>query len=198
MAQDREPPEQLKLVVGDSVMAIEPDQDLEVDLQGKTRLKVLLSGRRTFPYAGLHFDYPASFSFSFVNEDEIQEWTLEGSDVVIIVLGMPTAELGHREFARATAANFEQFTSEEGSLTADNQSLPTTTLRTEIAGQTITQLIAEIGTQKGTRLIIIQDALKSDGSHSQEYGTFIKLLADSLQIESATLPTLEVPPQPTS
>ena len=92
--EDREPPLLLYLEADGTRIAIELDKPIDLAaLSGKKRATLRAEPYRVFPYGGISFRYPSGYSFKAEQQPGASIWTLEGSDVVIIVQryrGKPT------------------------------------------------------------------------------------------------------------
>ncbi len=189
--ETKEPPIEYQLLVNGKALNVELDTEFELDIQGKTKLKLTASNVRNFKYGGITFPYPTSFAFEAELDAVSKLWTLDGSSCLIMVFAFPSANgLGHKSFAESIGAEYQNEPDfSPTTLTCDGQELEGTQLNIKIEQTNLVQMVFEIPTKDGARVIVLQDTLEDDGSHTAEFNGVVKLLKQNLKISQDSIAT---------
>ena len=184
-----EPPQTFELTVNGETQTVQLDQEFELDLKGKTKLKLKALPTRQFKFAGLSFPYPSFFAFEAEHDAESKLWTLDGSDCVVMVFGFPNnASVDHAMLARQIGAQFGRGTKfSETKFESKRFAFDGTRISANVVGARLSQEVFQIPTEDGTRIFVIQDGLNDDGSHTKEYRDLKKMLQEHLKITSKKL-----------
>ena len=187
--ETKEPPQVFELQVAGKSQTVKLDETFELDLSGKTELKLTAIGNRQFNFAGIRFPYPTFFAFEAEIEPESKIWTLDGSDCVIMVFAfLENNSPGHEDFAKAIGLQFGEGTSySKVKLACEGFTLQGTQIKAELAGAKLVQQVFEIPTSGGSRIMAVQDSLEDDGTHTKEYKVIKKLLKQQLKISRESI-----------
>jgi len=93
----REPESVYEVIVNGKLYSVAEGTELKVDSLLKPRITIRQSANRKFENSTLSFDYPKGLSFAYENEGVVRTWTLNGNDVIILVLEMDV-EVSLNEF----------------------------------------------------------------------------------------------------
>ena len=187
--ETKEPPQIFQLQVDGKSHAVKLDEEFELDLSGKTKLKLIALNTRQFKFAGIHFPYPTSFAFEAEIEPELKLWTLDGSDCLIMVFAFPGDEsTGHSDFAQSIGSQYGDQTSySEVELVCQEVTLKGTQITAEVVGTKLVQQVFEIPTSDGSRMLVIQDSLEDDGTHTKEFKDVEKQLMKQLKVKRESI-----------
>ena len=184
----KEPPQIFELQVDGKSQSVTLDEEFELDLSGKTKLKLTALSNREFKFAGIRFPYPTSFAFEAEIEPELKLWTLDGSNCLIMVFAFPGESTGHREFAESIGSQYgDQTTYRKVKLACQGVKLKGTQISTEVVGAKLVQQVFEVPTTGGSRMFVIQDSLKDDGTHTEEFKDVEKQLQQQLKVTRETI-----------
>jgi len=183
-----EPPPIYALEVGGKRVALEPDLPLDLDTpDARTRVVLRTEPHRVFPFAGLRFHYPRGMGFEAdMDTPGVALWSLDGNDAVVMVQRYGGREVPgevREEVVTSIQAQFgrRSATSAPSKTSLGGRELEGTEIRIAIAGTRLIQEVYAIPSGRDTIILIVQDSLEDDGSHSAEYGTTKKMLAESFR-----------------
>jgi len=184
-ADTKEPPQQFELTVDGKAQVIELDKEFEIDLQGSTKFKLKASPTRNFKFAGLRFPYPSFFAFEAEHDVDSKLWTLDGNDCVLMVFAFPgDASIGHRDIAKQIGSQYGRKTTySKTKLSGTGFVLKGTEIYARVAGAELKQQVFQVPTDDGTRLLLIQDSLEDDGTHTTEFQSTRDGLKTNLKID---------------
>jgi hypothetical protein len=145
-----------------------------------------------FAAGGVAFDSPRDMAFEFGDDGVLQIWTLEGSDLTVMVrrIKLGTAD----EFVAGTltqmAANFAEALNDEPQtpepcvVAVGGVDRPAQRVRFGIAEHPITTTAfgIDLGKGKGCVMVMLQDSCGADGAPSAEHEAFLALLAKSFAV----------------
>lgn len=187
------PPLRLTVTVGGVAHQLVDGVEQVVDVAGApTKLRVDVAPLRRFAAAGVAFDYPRDMAFEFEETGVLQTWTLEGSDLTVMVSRFQMGEAD--EFVADTlgqmAANFAEI---EGDEPEKLEPCVVVAGGVDRAGQRVRFTIAEqpmmnkafgldLGKGKGCVMVMLQDSCGEDGAPSAEHEAFLALLAKSFAV----------------
>lgn len=185
-----EPPQTFELVVDGKAQTVELNKEFELDLKGKTKVKLKALPNRQFEFAGVSFPYPSFFAFEAEHDVTSKLWTLDGNDCVVMVFAFPgESGVGHQELARQIGAQFGRGTKfSKTKFEGKSVSLSGTRIRASVVGSKLIQDVFDIPTESGgSRIIVIQDSLEDDGSHTKEFKNLQKQFKAHLKLTSKSL-----------
>lgn len=190
---EQPPPLRLTVTVGGVAHQLVDGVEQVVDVAGApTKLRVDVAPLRRFAAAGVAFDYPRDMAFEFEETGVLQTWTLEGSDLTVMVSRFQMGEAD--EFVADTlgqmAANFAEI---EGDEPEKLEPCVVVAGGVDRAGQRVRFTIAEhpmtntafgidLGKGKGCVMVMLQDSCGEDGAPSAEHEAFLALLAKSFAV----------------
>jgi hypothetical protein len=191
LAQDetKEPPQTFVVKLGDQSANVLEGETAK--LKGSftdPQLTITPDPYRVFPYQGVRFQYPRTYSFEAdVADADEKSWTLSGNDVSIMLFVLN---------ARITAAGFAdsmigQFGRPNCKIVDANAKLKLgatevsgTKIHVTIATHSITQEIYVLPAPRGkTRLLVLQDNPDEKGNHSAEAKGVLETLKKSFQVD---------------
>ncbi len=165
-----EPKTIFEVIVNGKKYQLSENEQLNLDTLVKPVISIKQSPFKNFENASYVFSYPRNLSFDYSGQPAIQNWTLNGNSVTIMLFEMPT-EIALQTLTSGMIAKFgvdnckiEDFTRKLGNKECRGQ-----TLKVKLVGQNLAIECYTIRSEKkGSSFLIIQDAMEST-SHSQEY-----------------------------
>lgn len=146
---------------------VDEGKDLQVN---NSVISVKLAPFRTFKTDFLSFNYPSNFSYSFESEAFYKNWSLDGSDYVVMLF-----EIGVRtsldDFVDEMIGQFgrQNCTTELSSKNLGGKDLKGKRINVNIVGQKLIIDFLEIPNSQGkSRFLALQDVLDDDGSPTKE------------------------------
>lgn len=184
-AAGNEPPTQLRVEIDGKPYVTTAGASIDADLGGRiVKLRVEELPWRRFAQAGLQFDYPRHFPWDS-DPSPPRSWTLDGNDAVITVFDNTLAKrkaedlAGDIEKAIARGAHIER---SKAVLRTDKAGILTGVVSTmEVAGSPFSNEVFVLGKGEVSWLLVLQDALGDDGTHSSEYIEMRKRLSATLE-----------------
>jgi hypothetical protein len=184
-AAGNEPPTQLRVEIDGKPYVTTAGASIDADLGGRiVKLRVEELPWRRFAQAGLQFDYPRHFPWDS-DPSPPRSWTLDGNDAVIMVFDNTLAKrkaedlAGDIEKAIARGAHIER---SKAVLRTDKPGILTGVVSTmEVAGSPFSNEVFVLGKGEVSWLLVLQDALGDDGTHSSEYIEMRKRLSATLE-----------------
>jgi len=143
---------------------------------------------RLFPYQGVRFQYPRTYSFEADVADAAEKtWTLSGNDVTIMFFAF-NSQLTTADFAEKMIDQFGkpncQIVDANAKLKLGAHELSGTKIKVKVGTHTIMQEIYSIPTAaRKTRLFILQDNPDEQGNHSTEARGVLDVLKKSFQVD---------------
>ena len=183
-AENVEPPLNYTLKMGDQNVRRVPGT--EVDIKGSfTNPKVTLipDEHRTFTYGGVTFGYPSDFAFEAdFGEKGLKTWSLDGNDSVIMLHCYETEKVTPADMATSLKGVYGKSTkSEPTSYTFNGKELTGVRIHATVAGSTFYQDVLALPSEKGSRLLILQDRPKEAKVSEVETNKVMKLLTETLK-----------------
>lgn len=186
-----EPPLGYSLQVGNESISLREGQP--VQLTGtfvNPQVKLSSDDFRTFPYAGLSFRYPKDFSFEadFTNPD-LRQWSLDGQNCVILIQ-VVKASVPVSEFADTLTDQYGKQNCQvaDVSITLGDHKFKGKRVQAKLVMHTLVQEVFSLPTSAGTRLLLLQDSPKDDGTPSEERKRLGKLLTETFAITKPKRP----------
>jgi len=182
-AQTSEPEQVFQLFINDTAYKISPNKELEVDLKGLSKIRLAPLANKNFNSAGVQFSYASqmAFEFEFDEESELNLWTLDGSNVVVMLFAYNSTTLSHKELAQGMSSSYEQAETYPDELKIAGSKLKGTKITVRLVGNLLVQRVFSVPSKTGSRILIVQDTLNDDGAHSEEYKQTIKTLDASFK-----------------
>lgn len=187
--ESREPPLQYSIAVGDATTII--SECIPVQIKGTfSDPTVTLTPHeyRVFPYRGIRFRYPRSFTFEAdLAGPQSKTWVLSGNDfkVMYFVLGAPVstgqfADSMLDQFGRENA----RIVDAEAAITLGRERLVGTSLRVSVGGERLVTDIYRIPSRDTeARLLVFQDSLDDAGNRSEEGRRALAEIDSSFTVE---------------
>ena len=187
------PPLRLTVTVGGVAHQLVDGVEQVVDVAGApTKLRVDVAPLRRFAAGGVAFDFPRDMAFEFEDSGVLQMWTLEGSDLTVMVqrFKLGTADEFVADTLWQMAANFAEVLNDEPQkpepcvVVAGGVERAGQRLRFTIAEQPLTNTAfgIDLGKGKGCVMVMLQDSCGEDGAPSAEHEAFLALLATSFAV----------------
>lgn len=180
-----EPPTQLRVEIDGKSVITTAGATVDVDLGGRNvKLRVEELPWRHFSTNGLQFDYPRHFPWEFDPEPP-RSWTLDGNSAVIMLFDNTIQERA----AEDLAADIEKALSSASSArrtktelrTAKSGTLAGVASTITLARNVVRNEVFVLGKGGASWLLVLQDSLADDGSHSTEYTAMRARLAATLE-----------------
>jgi hypothetical protein len=190
-AQDesKEPPQSFVVKLGDqSLTVVEGEATKLAGSFTNPQVTITPEPYRVFPYQGLRFQYPRTFSFEADLADPAEKsWTLSGNDVKIMFFSLD-AKLTPTAFADSVLEQFDRSKSKvldpNAKLTLGAHAVTGVKLQLTVATHKMTQEAYAIPTLRGkTRLLVLQDNPDERGNHSAEGKAMLALLQKTFQVD---------------
>lgn len=187
------PPLRLTVTVGGVAHQLVDGVEQVVDVAGApTKLRVDVAPLRRFAAGGVAFDFPRDMAFEFEDSGVLQMWTLEGSDLTVMVqrFKLGTADEFVANTLMQMAANFAEVAGDEPQkpepcvVAAGGVDRPAQRVRFTIAEHPMTNTAfgIDLGKGKGCVMVMLQDSCGEDGAPSAEHEAFLQLLAKSFEV----------------
>lgn len=177
-----EPPAVYRLYVNGKPYRVQLGKEFKLNVDGEAKLKLLASPTRRFTYAGLDFAYPMHFAFEAEFNQESKIWTMEASDVTLMVVAFPKTKTTHKEFAQEITSAWEESNFTPTKLKVAGATLNGTKAVSLVAGFEIHQFVYSIPTSRGSRLLVIQDSLDDEGKPTDEYKKVVGLFRTKFRV----------------
>ncbi|MBZ0221626.1 MAG: hypothetical protein K8F35_01220 [Dokdonella sp.] len=180
-----EPPTQLRITLDGKQLVTHAGAETEVEVGGRSvKLRVEELPWRHFSTNGLQFDYPRHFPWEFDPEPP-RSWTLDGNSAVIMLFDNTIQERA----AEDLAADIEKALSSASSArrtktelrTAKSGTLAGVASTITLARNVVRNEVFVLGKGGASWLLVLQDSLADDGSHSTEYAAMRARLAATLE-----------------
>lgn len=178
-----EPPLNYNLKIGNQTYSIAEGEEFEVErTEGKSKAVLVADKFRVFPYQGIRFKYPSSYSFEAdISRPSDKNWTLSGNDCKIMVLKF-AGEMTPKQFAESLKESFGEKNTKirKSGLKLGGKEYQGATVDATIAGTTIRMEIAPMKAGDGwSKLFVVQDSLNEEREHSRDYLDCMKVLRKS-------------------
>lgn len=188
-ADNIEPPLTYTLQVADESIVLKAGESVELkgSFENPT-VKLTPSKTRLFTYGGLTFEYPSFFAFEAdFSDPAIQMWSLDGSDLVLMVYQYRELSITAKSLAGEMIGYYG-----EAAVGAPKRILRRFNgkrykgyrITAAVGGSTIYQDILDIPTEKGTRLLMIQDMPADQKVSEVESDLVNKLLDETLAVSN--------------
>ncbi|MCU0962478.1 MAG: hypothetical protein MUF48_20475 [Pirellulaceae bacterium] len=172
--ESKEPPLEFAVIVDDKSVTINEGQTIQLDgTFTNPRISVTPQPYRVFPYQGITFKYPRSFTFEAdLADPDAKHWTLTGNDLTIMFFVM-NARLTTGEFANNMIDQFGRenckVNDANAKITLGSQSLSGTSIQVTVATHKMVMDIYRIPSRgEVTKLLVFQDSLDDTGNRSKE------------------------------
>jgi hypothetical protein len=144
---------------------------------------VKLSPLRTFKTDFLSFNYPSNFSYSFESDAFYKNWSLDGSDYVVMLfeIGVKTSM---DVFIDEMIGQFgkQNCTTELSSKNLGGKDLKGKRINVNLVGQRLIIDFLEIPNSSGkSRFLALQDVLDEDGSPTKESQKTLEVIDQSIK-----------------
>lgn len=187
--ESKEPPLTYSVRIGDkSVTTVEGETARFEGTFTNPEVTIAAQQHRMFPYQGVSFKYPRSFTFEAdLSDPDAKIWTLSGNDFKIMYFVLNT-RLTAADFARTMINQFGKQSSKvlngSAKTTLGKHTLLGATLRATLATHSMIMEIYGIPTPGArTKLLVFQDSLDDSGNRSQEGKATLQVFRSSFDIE---------------
>lgn len=187
--ETKEPPQMFAVRLGDqTVKVLEGETAKLAGSFTNPQLTITPDPYRVFPYQGVRFEYPRTYSFEadVADPDEIT-WTLSGNDVSIMFFAF-NVKLTATEFAGGVMDQFGKanckILNPNAKLKLGVTEVTGTKIHITIATHPITQEIYTLPSPRNqTKFLVLQDNPDEQGNHSAEAKGVLEMLKKSFQID---------------
>jgi hypothetical protein len=183
--ESKEPPSTFVVTVGQESVVIKEGETAQLDGQfTNPSVSVTPQAYRVFPYAGIKFKYPRSFTFEAdLSDPNSKSWTLSGNDLKIMIFVL-NSRLTTADFANNMMEQFGgencQVVDANASLAMGKQTLSGTTIHVSVATFKMAMDIYLVPSRgPATKLLVIQDSLDDAGNRSKEGKQTLEELSSS-------------------
>lgn len=189
--ETKEPPQTFAVKLGDqTVKVLEGEPAKLTGSFTNPQLTITPDPYRVFPYQGVRFEYPRTYSFAYEgNLGGVSEklWTMSGDDVILMIC-LLKKKMTVTEFAEGLMDQFGRtncmVVDSNARLTVGAHSIRGQTIRINIRNHRITQEVYDLPSAVGqTRLLVLQDEPTEKGEHSAEAKGVLETLKKSFQID---------------
>jgi hypothetical protein len=175
-AGDQEPPLILYFEAGGKRIPIEIDKPFSPEaLSGMKTATLRVEPYRVFPYAGISFRYPRSYSFAANSKNQgTMTWTLSGDKFLIIVEQFP-GRLDHETIRKSVAtemkkryASAKSLREVDAKLELDGATLKGRRIEVMLASIQLYQDLFSFAAGDSSIVLILQDRPQADGKPSAD------------------------------
>jgi len=187
--ESKEPALKYDVKLGETIVTISEGETVQLDgTFANPNISITPHSHRVFPYQGLTFKYPRSFTFEAdLEESDAKHWTLSGNDFKIMYFvldgSVTTSDFANNMIDQVGRGN-ATIVNANASISLGTQRFSGTSLRVAVATHQIATDIYRIpsrGTK--TKLLVFQDSLDDSGNRSKEYNETINDIASSFTVE---------------
>jgi len=189
----KEPPLNFVLKIGEREYKMEEGKAVELDaVKDKSKAKIVVGKSRTFPYAGIEFEYPSYFSYEAeVTDPDAKNWSLDGIDLLVMFFDAET-DIGVNVFANLVATGMaKELGIPENNIELKEHDLAVTLAGEKIAAKKLTTSLGNLHVafnviplkaKKGRiKLLLITDMQDAENTDTKELKEFMKLLQTSFK-----------------
>lgn len=187
--ESKEPPLEFVVNVGNKSVTINEGETAQLDgAFTNPKISITPQPHRVFPYQGITFRYPRSFTFEAnLTDPDAKNWTLSGNDLTIMyfVLNtrLTTGDFGNNMIDQFGRKNCK-VTDANGKITLGEQTLSGTTIQVNVATHKMVLDIYRVPSRGAvTKLLVFQDSLNDRGNRSNEGKQALKEIQSSFTIE---------------
>lgn len=186
--ESQEPPQSFVLAIdGDSVRLIEGEPARLDGTFTNPELTLTAEPHRIFPYGGVRFSYPRTFTFEADLDNDYREWTLSGNNLKIMYFKF-AANQTTADFADGLMEQFGRrncrITDAQARISFGDHTLSGTSLHATVAGHSLMIDVYQVPSEAGwTRLLVLQDNPNEAGERSSEGEAAIKLIQETFSIQ---------------
>ncbi len=187
--ESKEPPLEFVVNVGGKSMTI--TEGKPANLEGmftNPKISVAPQPFRVFPYQGITFKYPRSFTFEAdLATPNYKNWTLSGNDLVImyfVLEGQITTDDYASKMMDELGRKNCKITNANAKITLGKQTLSGTTFHATVASQKMGIDIYRVPSPGiTTKFLVFQESLDEQGNRSDEGKQAIKEIESSFTLE---------------
>lgn len=183
-SEKEEPPLGYTLRFAKESVRVVPGKETEIKGHFENPKVILVPDKeRLFTYGGVTFKYPSNFAFEAdFQSDGIKIWSLDGNDFVIMVQHFETLSVTPKLFSENLKKVYGPETKAESrSYSFNGQKYSGIRIFVTLAETKMIQDVLAIPTQKGSRLLILQDSPPEDKVSEDESKLVLKLLDETLK-----------------
>ena len=184
-----EPPLKYSVKVGNETATLFEGVPVRIDgTFTNPTVAIIPDSSRVFPYQGVKFRYPKTFTFEAdVDDPASKTWVLSGNDIKI-TYSVYQGTLSTKDFADSMLDQFGRENSEivdkQATITLGQEKLSGISLRTTLAGHKMQIDIYSVPSRGSeTRILMFQDSLDDSGNRSEEGSRVLAEIGSSFSIE---------------
>jgi hypothetical protein len=184
--ESREPPLLFSVSVGPAMVSVTEGETVPVAGSFKDPpVTVRPEAHRVFPYGGISFRYPRTFTFEAdLDDPDIRSWTLSGNDfkVIYFVFSVPVTPEGQTKETCKSYGNC-RFLDRSANLKLAGVTLTGVRVEATIQGNRMTHEAYQVPTKgKGSRLLVFQDWPGDGEPRSREGAEALRMLISSFRV----------------
>jgi hypothetical protein len=189
-AEDKEPELGYTLLVDDQPIRLQPNKETVIaGTFTNLHVRLIPEQERHFTYGGLSFKYPAHFAFEAdFRTPGVKLWTLNGNDFVIMVQKYDDLGIGPGQLVSQLKKKYGEATkTSKISHRLNGREYSGIRISVELATIRLFQDVLEIPTEKGSRLLMLQDLHAEEKVSGEEAKTVLRLLNETLKLHAQPL-----------
>jgi hypothetical protein len=184
--ESAEPPIVYTLEVDGQSVTIQPDKPLKLEGSFESpTLTLRVAQTRTLQAEGITFNYPAYFTFEADTSDpEVKTWTASGNDVTLMLFSF-AEKVDARALAESTAEALQarDVQVEPVKVKLGDQERAGVKATMPLLDQTVIQQVLTLpATDKGSRLLVLQEVRNQGAGEAAELGATLKVVAASFKV----------------
>ena len=183
-SEKEEPPLGYTLVLDEKTIRLAPGKEIQIKgLFENPKATLIPDKERLFTYGGITFKYPANFSFEADFKTEgVKIWSLDGNDFVIMVQHYETLKMTPKSFSEELRESYGTGTKTESrSYSFNGQKYSGVRVHLTLAGTKLIQDVLALPTQRGSRLLVLQDSPPEEKVSEDESKLVLRLLDETLK-----------------
>jgi len=184
-----EPPMRYSIKVGEKTATLSESETIELEGNfANPKITVTAHPERVFPYQGVQFNYPRSFTFEADLEDQgAKSWTLSGKDFKILYFVL-NASVSPAEFANTMIDRFgrenTRILNANATITLGQEKLTGTSFQATITKHKMVMDVYRVPSRgPKTKLLVFQDSLDDLGNRSKEGQQALAEIKSSFAVE---------------
>lgn len=196
-SEEKEPELGYTLLVGDQPIRLQPNKETVIaGTFTNLHVRLIPEQERHFTYGGLAFKYPAQFGFEAdFRTPGLKLWTLRGNDFIIMVQRCDWPGIGPGQLVSQLKKKYgEAAKTSKISQRLNGREYSGIRVSVELATIRLFQDVLEIPTDKGSRLLMLQDLHPDEKVSGEEAKTVLRLLNETLKLEGEPEGCKQEPP----
>lgn len=174
------PPYLLELELDGQRHALIDGTRVTLPIAGKqVAVKVSVAPVRRFDAAGVQFDFPRDMPFEYEHSEDEQIWTLDGTDVTLMVFAYRIVQPGLA--ARTLRAMVRDAESRDTELVLGGRGFAARTVDHLVAETMFRHVAVDLVHEDRSLMLMLQATLDDDGKPTAEYHAVLELLAKTFR-----------------